>query len=76
MLYRNIKTGNPYRKLLESFDAKTQTHATVYLCMTSGVVFHRDTDEFNKKFVVIADPQSTVIPKAPLDLTPGYLKAT
>lgn len=50
--YVHLKTGNIYYKVFDALDCtntRTDTDAVVY-CNEDGMVFVRETQEFNEKF--------------------------
>ena len=63
MIYKHLRTGVMYRKLIESFSVERQCHSVVYIRLKTGEVFDRDADKFGENFVFINDPQTEIEPR-------------
>ena len=62
MNYRHKRTGEIYRRLLDSFDVERQQNHVVYINAV-GQIFNRSAEVFAVNFEPVNDPQREIVPK-------------
>lgn len=64
MIFRHRKSGDLYVVLAHSFSVERQRHSTVYMSLSEGQTFDRDTQAFTENFdLVNACPQGSIKPR-------------